>query len=79
MEKFEKLATHVLPRSQVEQLRDATLGLDKLQDAKQLAHFMARTSDAMAVNSNSQRTEHMVDAESRGGKPMTHGLGVCRI
>ncbi|MCW5606308.1 MAG: MmgE/PrpD family protein, partial [Burkholderiales bacterium] len=40
--KFEKLAIKALPRPQVEQLRDAMLGLDKLQDASQLARLLAR-------------------------------------
>ena len=39
--KFEKLAVQVLPRPQVEQLRDATLGLEKLTDVTQLARLMA--------------------------------------
>ena len=42
VEKFEKLAMHVLPRTQVEKLRDATLGLEKLQDAAQLARLLAK-------------------------------------
>jgi aconitate decarboxylase len=42
VEKFEKLALHVLPRTQVEQLRDAVLGLETLGDAAQLARLLAR-------------------------------------
>ena len=42
VDKFAKLATHVLPKAQVEQLRDAMLGLDKLPDAGQLARLMAK-------------------------------------
>ena len=41
--KFEKLATHVLPRAQVEQLRDAMLNLENLPDAAVLARLMAKT------------------------------------
>jgi 2-methylcitrate dehydratase PrpD len=41
VDKFEKLATHVLPKSQVEQIRDAMLGLDQLADAGTLAKLMA--------------------------------------
>jgi hypothetical protein len=42
VEKFEKLATHVLPRAQVEKLRDATLAVEELSDASQLARLMAK-------------------------------------
>ena len=38
--KFEKLAIHVLPKAQVEQLRDAMLGLEKVDDAVRLAQLM---------------------------------------
>jgi len=41
VEKFEKLAGHVLPRTKVEQLRDAMLSLEKLQDAATLPELMA--------------------------------------
>ncbi len=41
--KFEKLATHVLPRPQVEQLRDAMLGLESLKDAAQIARLMSKS------------------------------------
>ncbi len=40
VEKFEKLAAHVLPRPQIERLRDSMLGLDKLADAGELARLM---------------------------------------
>lgn len=40
--KFENLAVHVLPRPQVEQLRDAMLGLESLKDAAQIARLMAK-------------------------------------
>jgi len=43
VEKFEKLSTHVLPRPQVEQLRDAMLGLESLKDAAQIARLLAKT------------------------------------
>jgi 2-methylcitrate dehydratase PrpD len=42
VQKFEKLAVHVLPRPQVEQLRDAMLGLESLEDAAQIARLMAK-------------------------------------
>ena len=42
VEKFEKLAMHVLPPPQVEKLRDAMLGLENLQDAAQLARLLAK-------------------------------------
>ncbi|OGA51463.1 MAG: 2-methylcitrate dehydratase [Betaproteobacteria bacterium RIFCSPLOWO2_12_FULL_62_58] len=42
VEKFEKLATHVLPRPQVEKLRDAMLGLEKLEDAAQIARLLTK-------------------------------------
>jgi len=38
--KFEKLAAHALKRSQVAQLRDAVLGMEKLDDAARLAQLM---------------------------------------
>jgi aconitate decarboxylase len=43
VEKFEKLAAKALPSSQIERLRDAMLGLDKLSDATQMAQLLART------------------------------------
>jgi hypothetical protein len=43
VEKFEKLAEKALPKPQVEQLRDAMLGLDKLSDATKIAQLLART------------------------------------
>ncbi len=42
VEKFEKLAAKALPKAQVEQLRDAMLGLEKLGDAADLARLLAR-------------------------------------
>jgi len=42
VEKFEKLASKALPRPQVEQLRDAMLGLDKLEDATRIAQLLAK-------------------------------------
>jgi hypothetical protein len=41
--KFENLALHLLPKSQVEQLRDATMNLEKLSDAAQIARLMAKS------------------------------------
>jgi 2-methylcitrate dehydratase PrpD len=40
VDKFEKLAVKVLPKAQVTRLRDAMLGLEKLQDAAELARLM---------------------------------------
>jgi len=40
--KFEKLAAKALPKAQVEKLRDAMLGLEKLQDAAEIARLMTR-------------------------------------
>jgi aconitate decarboxylase len=42
VEKFEKLATHTLPRPQVGQLRDAMLRLETVKDASQLARLMVK-------------------------------------
>jgi len=42
VEKFEKLATHVLPRPQVERLRDSMLALDALKDAAQIARLLVK-------------------------------------
>jgi len=43
VEKFEKLAMKALPRQQVEKLRDAMLGVEKLGDATELARLLVRT------------------------------------
>ena len=43
VEKFEKLAAKALPKAQVGRLRDAMLGLEKLDDAAELARLLART------------------------------------
>jgi hypothetical protein len=40
VKKFELLASQALERSQVEQLRDAMLGLEKLSDAGQIVDLM---------------------------------------
>ena len=40
--KFEKLAAHGLPPARAAELRDAVLGLEKLQDAGRIADLMAR-------------------------------------
>ena len=42
VEKFEKLATHVLPRPQVERLRDSMLELEALGDAAQIARLLVK-------------------------------------
>jgi 2-methylcitrate dehydratase PrpD len=42
VQKFEKLASKTLPKVQVEKLRDAMLGLEKLQDAAEIARLMTR-------------------------------------
>lgn len=42
VEKFEKLALKALPKAQVEQLRDAMLGLDKLDDATKIAQLLGK-------------------------------------
>ena len=38
--KYEKLAAHALPRARVARLRDAVLGLEKLEDASRIAKLM---------------------------------------
>ena len=40
--KFEKLAAHALPPARAAELRDAVLGLEKLQDAGRIADLMAK-------------------------------------
>ena len=40
--KYEKLAAHALPRSQVARLRDAVLGLEKLKDASRIAKLLSK-------------------------------------
>lgn len=40
VDKFEKLARHTLPQSRVEQIRDAVLGLERLEDAGRIAALM---------------------------------------
>ena len=42
VEKFEKLASKVLPRSQVAELRDAMLGVENLSNATRIAELLAR-------------------------------------
>ena len=42
VDKFEKLVKHVFPMSQVEQIRDTILGLEKLDDAAKLAKLMVK-------------------------------------
>ena len=42
VEKFEKLARKALPPSQVAELRDAMLGLERLEDASRLAQLLAQ-------------------------------------
>ncbi|MBM3340639.1 MAG: MmgE/PrpD family protein [Betaproteobacteria bacterium] len=42
VEKFEKLAVKALPKAQVEQLRDAMLGLDKVDDATKVAQLLGK-------------------------------------
>jgi aconitate decarboxylase len=42
VDKFEKLAVKALPKAQVEQLRDAMLGLDKLEDATKIAQLLGK-------------------------------------
>jgi 2-methylcitrate dehydratase PrpD len=42
VEKFEKLAIKALPEAQVAKLRDAMLGLEKLDDATELARLLVR-------------------------------------
>ena len=42
VEKFEKLARHVFPARQVKALRDAVLGLERLDDSSALAALLAR-------------------------------------
>ena len=42
--KFEKLAVKALPKAQVEQLRDAMLGLDALEDATTIARLLRRVN-----------------------------------
>jgi 2-methylcitrate dehydratase PrpD len=40
--KFEKLAAKALPKAQVEKLRDAMLGLERLADAAELARLLQK-------------------------------------
>ena len=42
VEKYEKLARRALPRTQVERLREAVLGLEDLEDAAEIARLMTR-------------------------------------
>jgi aconitate decarboxylase len=43
VEKFEKLAGHVIPASQVASVRDAVLDLEKLPEAKKLAQLLTKS------------------------------------
>jgi 2-methylcitrate dehydratase PrpD len=40
--KFENLAGHVLPAARVAEIRDAVLGLEKLDDAARIARLLAK-------------------------------------
>jgi len=40
--KFEKLAAHALKRAQIARLRDAVLGMEKLEDASRIARLMTK-------------------------------------
>jgi 2-methylcitrate dehydratase PrpD len=42
IEKFEKLAVKALPKAQVDKLRDAVMGLEKVIDAREIAHLLER-------------------------------------
>jgi aconitate decarboxylase len=42
VDKFEKLAAHALPKTRVDELRDAVLRLEQLGDAAQLAALMVK-------------------------------------
>ena len=42
VEKFEKLAVHGLPRPQVERIRDALLGLDRVADMTQMTRLLGK-------------------------------------
>jgi aconitate decarboxylase len=42
VDKFDKLASRVLPKRQVEELRDAVLGLDRVDDAAKIARLMTK-------------------------------------
>ena len=42
--KFDTLARHALPQQQVDQIKDAVLGLEKLDDAKSLARLLTKSS-----------------------------------
>ena len=41
IEKFEKLAVHVLPRPRVERLRDAVMEVERMDDVADLARLLA--------------------------------------
>jgi 2-methylcitrate dehydratase PrpD len=41
VEKFDKLAAHALPHAQAAELRDAVLGMERLEDARGLAQLLA--------------------------------------
>jgi 2-methylcitrate dehydratase PrpD len=43
IDKFEKLVYHILPRGQVDRLRDTVLGLEKAERAMDLAHLLVTT------------------------------------
>lgn len=43
VEKFEKLAGHVVPASQVASIRDAVLNLEKLPDVSRLTRLLTKT------------------------------------
>jgi len=65
VEKFEKLAVKALPKSQVAELRDAMLGLEKLKDASALARLLAKRPPAARRKSTAKSSSR------RGAKRRT--------
>jgi aconitate decarboxylase len=68
VEKFEKLAAKALPKSQVAELRDAMLGLEKLKDASALARLLAKrpaTRKKAAAKAPSRRATKRRPAQRR--------------
>jgi len=66
VEKFEKLAVKALPRSQVAELRDAMLGLEKLADATELARLLAkRARPSSNARISSKKTARVTTKRTR--------------
>ncbi len=70
VEKFEKLAVKALPASQIGQLRDAMLGLEKLTDAAELARLLVkRVRSSRKARSRGKQQARVASKRTRRRSP----------